>query len=917
MYLAGGNNVTLSQNANSVTISGPNTVAQTQFVLSNSNGISFGTNGSTVTATVRTDYQSAGAYLTTAMQSDTPIVQSINGSSGTFSLNTGSSLSSSRVGNAITFGLASNVTTALQSAGAYLTTARASNDAIGLNTAQSNVTWTVNSSGLSLDARGYAGTGTTGTNATFTLNSNGLQLNAGAYLTTAMASNRGTDFVQANAAFAGTNASGTIASNGISVSVNPAAAGVGIVAGTRTATTAGELLFDNANGVSFGLNAVGGSIMTASHNGITSQSNQNVSLYALGNTTQNSSTVLNASNLSFNAIGSITAGYSNGSIQLSAPNALTTAMASNRGTDFVQANAVFNGTNASGTIASNAISVSVANPVAQTNQTVGGYFVGNTTGQSSSSTVDARSISIDGAGIVSAGWSNGSIRISATQSNQAFSGSNGSFTFQTATLGNLNGMSFYTSNGSMVGSYTVPTVTNSSLTMQAGASTLSSVSRVAFSDANGVSFLASTSNNGSITISASHNGLTSQSNQAFSASGGSSAFQTLNFANSNGLTFSNSNGSVIGSYTVPSVTQYFSATNTTFNGTNVSGSITLNTNGIRVDVSAGAGGGVTPVASASNGSFSFTTLGFSNANNVTFGTSAGSIITASVAPPGAAAENNAINLLGANTAGNTTATGSTIGWSGINLTLSGTNGSAVNISAPATSSLSATGAVSISTNGSTISIGAPAAQTLYDWDNMDAIGSMNLISNITATAFSGGRPWFIPVQVDGYLSFNRLQIDMSRSTSGSNAFTVNFGLYSFSNSTRIDLIGSFQNAFSASDTASVSGIRRFELSHTNTALSFLAPGHYIAALGFSANGGNTASMNYSIRGGVTASPPVGLIGQGSNNNTTATSALSTLHLREFRGLWSTTTAAMPSSVSKAHVSGWTTGGHPYIWMGSR
>ena len=36
------------------------------------------------------------------------------------------------------------------------------------------------------------------------------------------------------------------------------------------------------------------------------------------------------------------------------------------------------------------------------------------------------------------------------------------------------------------------------------------------------------------------------------------------------------------------------------------------------------------IASASNGSFAFSTLGFSNANGVTFGTSAGSIVTASV-----------------------------------------------------------------------------------------------------------------------------------------------------------------------------------------------------------------------------------------------------------------------------------------------
>jgi hypothetical protein len=69
--------------------------------------------------------------------------------------------------------------------GNYITTARASSDAVGLNTAQTNVTWTVNSSGLSLNAGGYAGTGTgfTGTNvsATITHNTAGLslQLSAG------------------------------------------------------------------------------------------------------------------------------------------------------------------------------------------------------------------------------------------------------------------------------------------------------------------------------------------------------------------------------------------------------------------------------------------------------------------------------------------------------------------------------------------------------------------------------------------------------------------------------------------------------------------------------------------------------------------------------------------------------------------
>lgn len=192
------NGVSMTANSSGLSLNFPaflTTAAQSNQVVNSINGstgiFSFNTgsslsssrNGNSITwglaSDITTALQSAGAYLTTAAQSNA-VVNSINGSTGIFSFNTGSSLSSSRNGNSITFGLASNITTALQSAGAYLTTARASNDGIGLNTAQTNVTWTVNSSGISLNAAGYAGTGTTfnKTNVTgaMTLNSNGLRL---------------------------------------------------------------------------------------------------------------------------------------------------------------------------------------------------------------------------------------------------------------------------------------------------------------------------------------------------------------------------------------------------------------------------------------------------------------------------------------------------------------------------------------------------------------------------------------------------------------------------------------------------------------------------------------------------------------------------------------------------------------------
>lgn len=115
---------------------------------------------------------------------------------------------------------------------------------IGTGTSASNVTWTVGSGGIALDARGYAGTVTGATNASVTANSNGVSVSVGNYLTTAMASNRGSDFVQAAAAFAGTNASGTIASNGISVSV---AAPSGANTVSRWANAVGA----NVNGYAF------------------------------------------------------------------------------------------------------------------------------------------------------------------------------------------------------------------------------------------------------------------------------------------------------------------------------------------------------------------------------------------------------------------------------------------------------------------------------------------------------------------------------------------------------------------------------------------------------------------------------------------------------------------------------------------
>lgn len=84
-----------------------------------------------------------------------------------------------------------------------------------------------------------------------------------------------------------------------------------------TGITGTRLVFAGGNNVTLSqaTDANGATVTVSAFN----QSNQTLGLYALGNTTQNSSTTLDARTLSYNALGAMTWGYSNGSIQVSAP----------------------------------------------------------------------------------------------------------------------------------------------------------------------------------------------------------------------------------------------------------------------------------------------------------------------------------------------------------------------------------------------------------------------------------------------------------------------------------------------------------------------------------------------------------------------------------------------------------------------
>jgi hypothetical protein len=159
-----------------------------------------------------------------------------------------------------------------------------------------------------------------------------------------------------------------------------------------------------------------------------------------------------------------------------------------------------------------------------------------------------------------------------------------------------NGLSFGVNGNTITGSYTVPTVTNSSWTVSDNA-TSGTVGRLAFTNLNGVTLSLSSGTGGLHTIVGSHNALTSQSNQAFSAAGGSSTFQTLSFGDTNSVSWTNTNGSVgIASIKL----QMFAVSNTTQNTSGTANHTALSFGGAGI-ASVGVTGGSVVVSVPAGG----------------------------------------------------------------------------------------------------------------------------------------------------------------------------------------------------------------------------------------------------------------------------------------------------------------------------
>jgi hypothetical protein len=584
MTLAGGNNITLSQAGNVITISGPNTAAQT--------------------------VQTQNLHVDVIAGNTAGVTASI--SSGTMTLAGGNNITLSQVGNAITIsgpnvgGAQTGISSIIVSNTTYTSGAvsfsNANNISFGSSAGQAitaSFSQSVQTQNLHVDVVGGNTAG-----ATASISSGTMTLAGGNNITLSQAGNAIT--------ISGANVGG-------------AQTGISSIIVSNTTYTSGAVSFSNANGISFGSSA--GQAITASYT-VPTQTAQTLGLYGSSQTVgQSSSSTVDARSLSVVGQGIISLGMSAGSLLISATQSAQTqnvhvdviagntagvtasvssgtmTLAGGNNITLSQAgNAItISGPNVGGaqtgissiivsntTYTSGAVSFSNANGISfgssagqaitasytvptQTAQTIGFYASSQTVGQSSSSTVDARSVTVVGQGIISAGMSAGSLLISATtaQSAQSVGVYASSQTVGQSSSSTVDARSFthvgqgIVSVGMSGGSLLISATTAQSVQTQnlvdvslsgntAGALALISSGTAILAGGNNITL---SQNGQSITISGPNVGGAQTGISSIIVSNTTYTSGAVSFSNANGISFGSSAGQAItASYTVPTQT---------------------------------------------------------------------------------------------------------------------------------------------------------------------------------------------------------------------------------------------------------------------------------------------------------------------------------------------------------------------------
>lgn len=581
LVLAGGNNVTLSQSINgssaTITISGANAPAQTNQsggVYASSN--TFGTSSGTFDAR-SLSIAGSGAVQVAASNSGWVIsspIQSNQQLSMYAVSNTTLSTSSTGNASALSFQGAGGVSVGI-SGGSVVISGGAGGG--GLNSASvyavSNTTLGT-SGNLTLSALSFEGAGAVSvgvSNGSVIISANAAAAD-GVNIISASGNTVGvlTTFSSASIVLAGgNNITLSQTSNSITISgANQSNQQLSLFAVSNTTLStsrtgnASALSFAGAGIVSVGASA-GSVVISAS---VAAQSNQQLSMYAVSNTTLSTSSTGNASALSFQGAGGVSVGISGGSVVISSPanstitqgNMVTISTNGSTVTIDAFANILSASGNTSGTLAtfsSGTMVLAGGNNItlSQSSNTitiVGGagggggtlsmFAVSNTT-QSTSGSVAATALSFNGAGAVSVGISGASVVISApTQTNQQLSlFAVGNTTLSTSRTGNASALSFDgagivsvgASAGSVVISATVAAQTNQTGGIYASSNTTGATSgtydarTLSIAGAGGVSVEAS--NSGWIISSPTLSQLFAGNNISLSSNGASITIEDL------------------------------------------------------------------------------------------------------------------------------------------------------------------------------------------------------------------------------------------------------------------------------------------------------------------------------------------------------------------------------------------------------
>jgi hypothetical protein len=689
----------------------------------------------------------------------------------------------------------------------------------------------------------------------------------------------------------------TLSQNANSITISGANTPTGSInfSASNTSASLASVTFSNSNGVSFGLNA---GVITASHNGITSQTNQILSLLAdtNGNTFgQSSSSTFNATNLPFKAFGSLSVGFSGSSVVLSGSQSAQTQSNIQALVGGTVANTASTGTvtfsNSNGItfgMTNNVMTASHNGITSQSNQAIG--FTANSTGvynttYTSTGSFDARNLIINGMGAAYVGMSNSSIMISVptqTVGNQSI-GIGGTAGGSSATAGSVS-----VTGGQL--RYNFYAGSNITLSQSAnGASGSLSI----YGGAGGAG--------GGIALSAS-NALISSGTASIAAGGALTA-------SVNGQTLS---------LNAPAVSQltYTGAVSMSSNGSTISIGAPVVSLGMSTTTAGGGTGGTS--GSVSNG------LQLVAGSNITLSQSTNSNgATVSIYGTSGGGGGNGVAIVTSNT---TYSSGSLqLSNAGGALTIATAAGPQLNFSVPATSSLVGANGISVSTNGSTISVGLSNVynSTVFGKQHAWATNTLSfaqtslyIFPEVVHQQVSGSiikLPVFITNSSSAFaahtrghtLSFavysrnatNSTVLTQMYSTSYTAAMSANSnGTWAISAITGLGNSTSY-NSITASSaglnlSASIHGSREFLIAFATN----LAPGEYWFAINNSSSSAGAAGNIFNLAFPIFSSSSGNALGvsQGSSSKGLAQNI--------GHGVYSAGTGAMPSGISMTQIN---------------